>query len=74
MVNIQIIRVFTKMREMLSTHQEILKKIEQIDIRLSNHDDQFMLIFEYLKQFEEAKQQHLEQANRKKIGYRKSEE
>ena len=74
MVNIQIIRVFTKMREMLSTHQEILKKIEQIDIRLSNHDDQFMLIFEYLKQFEEAKQQHLEQANRKKIGYRNTEE
>lgn len=74
MVNIQIIRVFTKMREMLSTHQEIMKKIEQIDIRLSNHDDQFMLIFEYLKQFEEAKQQHLEQANRKKIGYRNTEE
>ncbi|MCX6231028.1 MAG: ORF6N domain-containing protein [Bacteroidetes bacterium] len=71
MVNIQIIRVFTKMREMLSTQQEILKKFEQIDSKLSFHDDQFMLIFEYLKQFEEAKQLQLEQANRKKIGYRK---
>lgn len=72
-VNIQIIRIFTKMREMLSTHQEILKKFEQTDSKLSMHDDQFLLIFEYLKQFEEAKQQHLEQANRKKIGYRKNE-
>jgi hypothetical protein len=51
-----------------------LKKFEQLETRLSLHDDQFLLIFEYLKQFEEAKQQYLEQANRKKIGYRKSEE
>jgi hypothetical protein len=72
-INVFIIRVFTKMREMLSTHKEILKKIEQIDSKLSYHDDQFMLIFEYLKQFEEAKQQHLEQVNRKKIGYKSSE-
>jgi hypothetical protein len=73
-VNIKVIRIFTKMRIMLSTHQEILKKFEQVDSKLSFHDDQFMLLFEYIKQFEEAKQQQLEQANRKKIGYRKSGE
>ena len=73
-VNIKIIRVFTKMREMLFTHQDILRKIEKIDIKLSNHDDQFMLIFEYLKQFEETKKQQLEQTNRRKIGFKKPEE
>jgi phage regulator Rha-like protein len=73
-VSIRIVEVFIKMREMLSTHQEILKKIEKIDTKLANNDDQFMLIFEYLKQFEETKHQQLEQANRKKIGFRKSEE
>ena len=31
-----------------------------------------MLIFEYLKQFEEAKQQQLEQANRKPVGFKKT--
>lgn len=72
--SIRIVEVFIKMREILSTHHEILKKFEQLETRLSMHDDQFLLIFEYLKQFEEAKQQHLEQANRKKIGYRNSEE
>jgi hypothetical protein len=51
-----------------------LKKIEKIDTKLANNDDQFMLIFEYLKQFEETKHQQLEQVNRKKIGFRKSEE
>jgi hypothetical protein len=73
-INVFIIRVFTKMREILSTHQEILKKFEQLETKLSNHDDQFLLIFEYLKQFEDAKQQQLEQKSRKKIGYRKSGE
>jgi hypothetical protein len=28
-----------------------------------------MLIFDYLKQFEESKQQQIEQANRKRIGF-----
>jgi hypothetical protein len=73
-VSIRIVEVFIKMREMFNTHQDVLKKFEQLETRLSNHDDQFMLIFEYMKQFEEAKQQHLEQANRRKIGFRKSED
>jgi hypothetical protein len=33
-----------------------------------------MLIFEYLKQFEEAKQQQLEQASRKRIGFKADKE
>ena len=70
-VNIQIMRVYTKIRNMLATHKDLLLKFEQLETKLSIHDDQFLLIFEYLKQFEEAKQQHLEQTNRKKIGYRK---
>ena len=73
-VNIAIMRTFTKLRKLLNTHQDILKKFEQIDSKLSMHDDQFLLIFEYLKQFEEVKQQQSEQQNRRKIGYRNSDE
>lgn len=73
-VSVRIVEVFIKMREMFISHKELFTELEQIKKQLSFHDDQFMLIFEYLKQFEEAKQQHLEQANRKKIGYRKTEE
>jgi len=36
-------------------------------------EGKIMLIFEYLKQFEEAKQQHLEQAERKRIGCKTKE-
>ena len=70
MVNIRIIRVFTKMRELLSSHKEILEKLEQIERKDVEQDDKIMLIFEYLKQFEDDKQQELSQKSRKKIGYK----
>ena len=69
-VNIRIIRIFTKMRELLSSHKEILKKLEQIEKKDVEQDDKIMLIFEYLKQFEEDKQEELNQKNRTKIGYK----
>jgi ORF6N domain len=70
MVNIQIIRVFTRMRELLSTHKEILQKLEQIEKKDIEQDDKIMLIFEYLKQLERSKQEELEQHNRPKIGFK----
>ncbi|MEQ1675216.1 MAG: ORF6N domain-containing protein [Chitinophagaceae bacterium] len=49
-VNIQIIRVFTKMRELLLTHKDILLQLEKIERKLTRHDDDIALIFQYLKQ------------------------
>jgi hypothetical protein len=69
-VNIQIMRVYTKVRNMLSTHKDLLLKFEQLETKLAVHNDKIMLIFEYLKQFEEAKQQELEQKERPKIGFK----
>ena len=74
MVNIAIIRVFTKMRELVETHKEILQKLEQLEKKDIEQDDKIMLIFEYLKQFEQTKQQESEQKDRPKIGYKPSKE
>jgi hypothetical protein len=55
-VNIQVIRVFTKMREMLMTHKDILVKLEQIekkllhqDGRMDGHQADINIIFTALK-------------------------
>ncbi len=72
-VNIQIIRVFTKMREMLTTHKEILHKLEQLEKKDIEQDEKIMLIFEYIKQLKEAKQQETEQKERKRIRYKQSD-
>jgi len=37
-------------------------------------DEQIMLLFEYISRLEEAKQQEMEHANRKRIGFRKQDE
>ena len=70
-VNIQIIKIFTKMREMLLTHKDILIRLEKIEHTLVGHDDKILLIFEYLKQLEKTKQEELDQKNRNPIGYKK---
>ena len=74
MVNIQIIRVFTKMRKMLETHKEILQKLEQLEKKDIEQDDKILLIFEYLKQLEKSKQEELDFKNRPRIGFKQSKE
>jgi hypothetical protein len=50
-VNIHIIRVFTRMREMLLTNKDILLKLEQLEQKVASNDGDIKVIFEYLKQF-----------------------
>jgi phage regulator Rha-like protein len=69
-MNIRIIRIFTKMREMLLTHKDILISMEKIECTLSNHDDKIILLFEYIKQFEKLKQEEHDQKNRPRIGFK----
>jgi len=73
-VNIQIVRIFTKMREMLTSHKKLLLKLEKIAHKLANHDDKILVIFEYLKKLDQAKHQMLEQQNRKRLGYKRKDE
>jgi len=49
-VNIQIVRIFTRMRELLMSNQEILLKLEQLERKVNSHDDDIQMIFKYIKQ------------------------
>ena len=69
-VNIQIVRVFIRMRELLSTQKEILQKIEQIERKDVEQDNKIMLIFEYLNQLEKTKGEESEQKTRPRIGFK----
>ncbi len=42
-VNIQIMRTFTQLRKMLSTHEDLKKKIESME---KKYDEQFQIVFE----------------------------
>ncbi|HLF87251.1 MAG TPA: ORF6N domain-containing protein, partial [Nitrospiria bacterium] len=46
-VNIQIMRTFTKIREMLVTHKDLQRKIEEME---KKYDYQFKIVFDAIKQ------------------------
>ena len=69
-VNIKIIRVFTRMRALLESHKEIFIKLEQLEKKDIELDDKVNLIFEYLKQLEQSKQEEVDFKNRKRIGFK----
>jgi ORF6N domain len=68
-VNIQIIRVFTRMRELISTHKDILLKLEKQlmghDKRLKDHEHDIQLIFGALKELSNPPEKP-----RKRIGFK----
>lgn len=49
-MNIRVIRLFTRMREAISNHKEILLKLEVIENKVMDHDDSIKLIFEAIKE------------------------
>jgi len=75
-VNIQIIRIFSRIRELLITHTEILIKLEQLekkfiiqDSRMDKHDEDVQNIFAVLKEL-------INEPNppRPRIGFRRNKE
>jgi len=68
-VNIQIIRIFTRMREMIMTHKDILLQLEKIEKKMTGHDGDIALIFQYLKQLLNPPQ-----PTRRKIGFKRKDE
>ncbi len=69
LVNIQIIRVFTKMRELILTHKDLLLKMEQLEKRVGKQDQKIALVFKYLKKFIDVQDKP-----RKPIGFNREED
>ena len=67
-VNIKIIRIFTKMRDLLSDNLSLRLEIEDIKKKMNNHDKNIELVFSYLGELVENKEKSTE---RNKIGYTK---
>ena len=67
-VNIQIIRVFTKIREALTDNLSLKLDIEEIKKKLTNHSKNIELVFNYLDELTDKKEN---EKPRNKIGYKK---
>jgi hypothetical protein len=72
-VNIQIMRIYVKIRQLITLNKDILEKLEVIENKFTDHDEKIILIFEYLRQLEQTRQQQEDLANRKRIGFQKDD-
>lgn len=73
-VNIQIMRIFTRIREVLATNKDIALKLEQLEKkalkqneRLNKHELEIQVMFDTLRQLLDPSRQE-----RKRVGYRRS--
>ena len=66
-VNIQIIRIFTKLRQMFIDNTDLRLEIEKIKTKLDSHDKNMEIVFQYLDELVQKKD---EPKIRKRIGYK----
>jgi hypothetical protein len=50
-VNIQIMRAFVRLRQILSLHKDLERKLRDLESRIENHDADIHDIFEAIRQF-----------------------
>ena len=67
-VNIQIMRVFTKLREMMVSHKDLARKIEDLERKFQDHDQKIIQIFNAIRQMMAVPDQ-AEPYKRSKIGF-----
>jgi hypothetical protein len=48
-----VVRAFVKLRELLSTHHELAAKLDELEHRLQNHDDQILALVDAIRQLME---------------------
>ena len=49
-VSIEIVRVFVRLRKLLSTHDALARKLSDIEARLTDHDGKFAVVFDAIRQ------------------------
>ncbi|HEY0655263.1 MAG TPA: ORF6N domain-containing protein [Chryseosolibacter sp.] len=68
-VNIQIMRVYSKLREVLMTNKDILAKLEKLENKVTNHDQDIKIVFDYLRELLNPKTEPM-----RKIGFKRKNE
>jgi hypothetical protein len=63
-VNVQIMRAFVRLREILGSHAELARRLDELERRFRDHDEQFALVFDALRHLMQTPQ-----TKRPELGY-----
>lgn len=64
MVNIQIMRVFVHLKEIISTHSDLKRKVDILEKKYEKHDQEIKIVFDAIRQLLEPPQKP-----KKRIGF-----
>lgn len=67
-VNIEIMRAFARLRQMISAHKELSRKLTELERKIGTHDEQIQVIFEAIRQLMTSPE-----PKKRKIGFLVSE-
>ena len=67
-VNIQIMRAFVQLRNMVSSHKQLAGKLSELEQKLEGHDEQIQIIFQAIKELMTPPEKP-----KRKIGFTKKE-
>ena len=68
-ISINIIKAFVKLRELISTHKALSRKLNQLERKFEKHDEKIHVIFEAIRQLMSPPQK-----NSSKIGFHREKE
>jgi len=63
-VSIYVVRAFVKLHEMIANHKEFAKRLDEMESRLTEHDETFKIVFQAIKQLLKD-----DEKPKRKIGY-----
>jgi hypothetical protein len=66
-VNVQIMRAFMKLRQMIASHKDLVRKIEYLERKYDSHDKQIKVVFDAIKELMAP----AETKKKRKIGFRR---
>ena len=55
-VNIEIMRAFVRLREIVASHADLARRLDELERRFREHDEQFAVVFDALRQLMEPPQ------------------
>ena len=73
-VNIQIVRAFIRMREILNSQNIILSRLKEVETGQIQQGERISLIFQLLEEMDEENEKRLEHQNRKRVGFIRADE
>ena len=73
-VNIQIVRAFLRMREILNSQNVILSRLKKVETGQIQQGERISLIFQLLEEMDKENEKRFEHQSRKRVGFKRADE